>query len=1296
MIRFYVIALTLLSVQFVNAQVLINEILASNTSVITDPDFGDYADYIELVNTSGDSLEISGFTISDKEAVPGYKFPMGTKLPPNGYLLLWADDQDVSPGQEVEMTWKINPILASNHHLDFKLKQDGEGVFLFNASQELIDSLRFGSQAADVAFARNTIDLTWGLQNPSPQLANEEVGLSSLTPLTPPVLSQESGLQHGSFQLAISTAVGVEVRYTVNGEIPTRSDSLYSIPIEIDKSTTIRARGFKEGELTSEVITATYVFALHSLPQCHLTIRDADFFNTNYGIYTHSRKDAEVPVTIELFDETGKPEFQVSAGLKLFGSTIFQLAQKPFSISMKGKYGYEVLEYQLFDDKHINQFKSFVFRNGGNDFGQTMMRDGLLATLASQLDGIDYQGYKPTALYLNGTYWGLYNMREKMNEDYLSTNRLVSPDRLDVLEDSLIVNEGSSRRFEELLANLDTADLSVDESYEWLANEVDVDAFMNYMMIKSFVGYVSFTVNNKYWRSHDDGGKWRWLTFDLEHGFDCCGSHAVFQNTIDEYLNGSSNEFSLLIFRKLWQNEGFRTKFIQRYLIALQSKLSSETVLKTTDQLASTIQNEIPNHLQRWQPQRNVFDWQNEVNKIQVYAQQRPGNVKNHLLGLVDSPDLVALELDAVGSGDIAAQGIILDSTNWQLDVLSGVSLSLSAQPKAGYQFVRWSTGETTETIAVELSSDSLIYAVFELNSNSYRDTVNDLLVFDDTSKPYIIDRDLVISKNGELQVKSGVTILMAEATDLIIHGKLSMIGTKEAVITIEKQYSSKRWGNIVLDNAKDTVKFNYLEIIGAGFGRQFTRSAITSINSNLIINHVSIDASQQPVFTEGGSVEITNSFFHMDHVGDLINITKTNWALVEGNEFRGNREQDTDAIDFDEVDGGIIRGNWIYGFRGFNSDGIDLGEGCKNVRIEDNEIYYCSDKGVSVGQASEVLIKNNIVTLCSQGVGVKDEGAIATVDYNTFHANKIALAAFEKNPGAGGGMIMADHNLLTDSDDQATFVDDISQLILTNNSVNGKSYLNATAFDFSLVGVDSTIGASIGYKPERHVNRVLFNELYVGQGDSCMSDDWVELKNGSDAGVSLKDWVFSDGEEEAAFTDFNLEESGFAVMAKKPSDFQSVHSVSVDLNFDFGLRNSGERLYLFDNNGMIVNSVFYKKDTTWPKEIQVPIGLDVQENQNVLGDAWFAYNECLGTPGMSNDAAVGLADYDWKTSEISVYPNPTIGICALGEGVDYKVFNLLGELLIRGSGKYVDLASLDEGLYVIHTAKGSVRVLRK
>ena len=108
-----------------------------------------------------------------------------------------------------------------------------------------------------------------------------------------------------------------------------------------------------------------------------------------------------------------------------------------------------------------------------------------------------------------------------------------------------------------------------------------------------------------------------------------------------------------------------------------------------------------------------------------------------------------------------------------------------------------------------------------------------------------------------------------------------------------------------------------------------------------------------------------------------------------------GDNAPDTDAIDYDEVIDGIIRGNKIYNFLGENCDGIDLGEGCVNILIEDNMIFNCSDKGISVGQASTCVIRNNIIGNCNLGVGIKDQGSYALIENTTFYENGIAVSCF-------------------------------------------------------------------------------------------------------------------------------------------------------------------------------------------------------------------------------------------------------------------------------------------------------------
>ena len=194
------------------------------------------------------------------------------------------------------------------------------------------------------------------------------------------------------------------------------------------------------------------------------------------------------------------------------------------------------------------------------------------------------------------------------------------------------------------------------------------------------------------------------------------------------------------------------------------------------------------------------------------------------------------------------------------------------------------------------------------------------------------------------------------------------------------------------------------------------------------------------PIFTQYGNVVIQNSTLHSEETCDLINIKYAESALVENCDLRGNNSFDTDAIDYDQNSNGIIRNNKIYNFYGSNSDGIDLGEGSKDVLIENNLILNCRDKGISVGQASTANIKNNIIVNCAQGVGVKDYQSFAFIDKNTFAYCDLGVASFEKNIGAGGGSAEIVNSIFSNSITDPVFVDDLSILTVSYSLSNTKN----------------------------------------------------------------------------------------------------------------------------------------------------------------------------------------------------------------------------------------------------------------
>jgi hypothetical protein len=264
--------------------------------------------------------------------------------------------------------------------------------------------------------------------------------------------------------------------------------------------------------------------------------------------------------------------------------------------------------------------------------------------------------------------------------------------------------------------------------------------------------------------------------------------------------------------------------------------------------------------------------------------------------------------------------------------------------------------------------------------------------------------------------------------------------------------------------------------------------------------------------------------------------------VTVEDCTILGNDLPDTDAIDFDGVTNGLIQRNRIYAFRGFNSDALDMG-GCTGLQIIGNLIYNSSDKGISVGQGTEVFIYRNLIVGCDLGVGVKDAGSTANIDQNTFAGNRIAVSSFEKNFNRGGGIVHVSNTIFSRSKDLNTEVDCLSVLDVTYSFTDALALPAGTGniaadplftdpgnYDFSIMNgspaidsgdpahsldPDSTradIGASYVYNsddyPFQVPNVIVINEL---MSHSLTGVDWIELYNTSSDAIDISGWYLSD-----------------------------------------------------------------------------------------------------------------------------------------------------------------------------------------
>ncbi len=128
--------------------VVINELMALNTLTIADQD-GEFDDWIELYNTSAETVDISGYFLSDDDNnTTKWKIPQGTTIPGKGYIVIWADSD----------------LKQSGLHADFKLSADGEEVILSLPDETQSDRIEYPANTLEQSYSRipdGTGDFFW-------------------------------------------------------------------------------------------------------------------------------------------------------------------------------------------------------------------------------------------------------------------------------------------------------------------------------------------------------------------------------------------------------------------------------------------------------------------------------------------------------------------------------------------------------------------------------------------------------------------------------------------------------------------------------------------------------------------------------------------------------------------------------------------------------------------------------------------------------------------------------------------------------------------------------------------------------------------------------------------------------------------------------------------------------------------------------------------------------------------------------------------------------------------------------
>ena len=149
----------------VDAQIKLNEVFANNLSILYEKDKS-VSDWVELLNTSSQTVNLAGFALTDDQTVPGkWMFPAGASIGPNGLLVVLLDSNRAA-----------STALADPLNAGFGLKSTGDRIFLFQNGL-LMDAVSFGLQVGDLTIGRVPDGGEWTLTTPTADQANAAVTL---------------------------------------------------------------------------------------------------------------------------------------------------------------------------------------------------------------------------------------------------------------------------------------------------------------------------------------------------------------------------------------------------------------------------------------------------------------------------------------------------------------------------------------------------------------------------------------------------------------------------------------------------------------------------------------------------------------------------------------------------------------------------------------------------------------------------------------------------------------------------------------------------------------------------------------------------------------------------------------------------------------------------------------------------------------------------------------------------------------------------------------------------------------
>ncbi len=545
---------------------------------------------------------------------------------------------------------------------------------------------------------------------------------------------------------------------TTNDFVPT-----YIPTSPIAKATVIRAIVVKAGAISSEVASRTFFVTPQgsnrfSLPVISLSINENLLFDYEDGIYVAGTDfdtwRIENPTASALFESVGNyyrrgienervgnfsyfvngtEVVNQNVGFRIHGGSSRAFPSKSLNMYARPEYGIDKIEYPFFSDVDSNDFERLVLRNSGGDFYETMFRDALNQEICKALR-VERESYQPTVTFLNGEYWGILNLREKLDNNYFK--QIYGIESVDVLENDFdlpAIQEGDTSDWQTLYDYMVSNSLATDAKYNYIKTRLDPDNFMDYFIANIFLDNSDWPGTNiVFWRKQTQGfvpdalyghdGRWRFAFHDMDDTFGI-GSDSFTRNSLAAATATNGPEWpnppvSTLFLRRMLENNTFKTQFINRFADLMNTTFLSTRITSIINSMNDVIEPEIPEHISRWEAPPTVSNRDFYVNFQLDFANARPAIQRNHIRSKFGIANNINANLNVSNAAhgyvrmntiDIkdGTPGITGNPYPWTGIYFSNIPVTVKAIPLPGFAFSHWTGASSATTAEITITSAS-------------------------------------------------------------------------------------------------------------------------------------------------------------------------------------------------------------------------------------------------------------------------------------------------------------------------------------------------------------------------------------------------------------------------------------------------------------------------------------------------------------------------------------------------------------------------------------------------------------